>query len=81
MSAHNSQALTRYLQNGPERIEPRPRGRPPLPPGQAKRAHFTTRLRTELKEKLRAAAEANGRSLSEEIEYRLEQSFPLPGGR
>jgi hypothetical protein len=52
----------------------RRRGRPPLS-GEAKRGSFHTRLRESLKNQLDAAAEAAGRSLSEEIEYRLERSF------
>jgi hypothetical protein len=54
---------------------PRRRGRPPLSPGAPKRASFNTRLREALKGQLETAAEAAGRSLSEEIEFRLEQSF------
>ena len=51
------------------------RGRPPIKSGKPKRASFNTRLRDETKRGLEAAAEASGRSLSEEIEFRLEQSF------
>ena len=50
------------------------RGRPPLK-GQPKRSSFNTRIRTELKERLESAAGDAGRSLSEEIEFRLERSF------
>ena len=50
------------------------RGRPRLPDDQAKRASFTTRLRGELKERLEEEAQIAGRSLSEEIEFRLETS-------
>jgi hypothetical protein len=53
------------------------RGRPPKTAGEAKRAQFGTRLRPSLKAALDAAAGENGRSLSEEIEARLEQSFAL----
>lgn len=53
------------------------RGRPPKTAGEAKRAQFNTRLRPSLKEALEAAARANGRSASEEIEVRLEQSVAL----
>ena len=56
----------------------RPRGRPPLPPGQGKRASFTTRLSNDLKQKLEAEAHAVGRSLSEEIETRLANSLRDP---
>ena len=49
-------------------------GRPPMAPGQAKRGTFATRLRPHLKARLEKAALENGRSLSEEIEVRLEES-------
>jgi hypothetical protein len=49
-------------------------GRPPMTPGQAKRGTFATRLRPHLKARLEKAALENGRSLSEEIEVRLEES-------
>ena len=50
------------------------RGRPRLPDDQAKRASFTTRLRGELKQRLEEEAQIARRSLSEEIEFRLETS-------
>ena len=53
----------------------RVRGRPPLDPGVAKRASFNTRLRPALKLALETAAKQEGRSLSEEIEFRLERSL------
>lgn len=53
---------------------PKRRGRPPLPADQRKRASINTRLRPPLKERLEARAAEHGRSLSEEIESRLEQS-------
>ena len=49
-------------------------GRPPKTPGQPKRSAFNTRIRTALKAELQAEADKNGRSLSEEIEHRLEMS-------
>lgn len=52
----------------------RRRGRPPLK-DQPKRSSFNTRIRMVLKEQLEAAAREAGRSLSEEIEFRLEQSL------
>jgi len=51
------------------------RGRPPLPAGAAKRASFNTRLRQSIKERLEGEAAKAGRSLSEEIERRLEASL------
>tara|TARA_R110000744_G_scaffold5383_1_gene19010 strand:+ start:711 stop:1151 length:441 start_codon:yes stop_codon:yes gene_type:complete len=51
------------------------RGRPPLPQERRKRNNVTLRLRDELKQRLAEQADANGRSLSEEMEYRLEFSI------
>ena len=56
-------------------VQGNPRGRPPLDPGVAKRASFNTRLRPALKLALETAAKQEGRSLSEEIEFRLERSL------
>jgi hypothetical protein len=53
----------------------RPRGRPPVPAAQKKVRNFTFRSRGDMHERLSEAAEANGRSISEEIERRLERSF------
>lgn len=39
------------------------------------RVHFQSRIRASLKEQLQRSANDEGRSLSEEIEYRLERSF------
>lgn len=55
----------------------RRRGRPPLKPGEAKRASFNTRLREGLKRDLEQSANKVGRSLSEEIEFRLERSLEV----
>ena len=52
----------------------RGRGRPPKE-GETKRAFFTTRIRESLKARLEADAAEQGRSLSEEIELRLEDSY------
>ena len=51
----------------------RRRGRPPKG-GEGKRASFNTRIRDSLKRQLEQAAADAGRSLSEEIEFRLERS-------
>lgn len=53
----------------------RGRGRPKLEDGQRKRANLTFRVRDALRDTLEAVATAHGRSLSEEIEHRLEQSL------
>jgi hypothetical protein len=53
----------------------RPRGGQPKPASLRKRHNQTFRIRDQLKTKLATAAEANRRSVSEEIEHRLELSF------
>ena len=50
-------------------------GRPPKPAQERKSVNFTFRSRGEMREQLSRAAEVAGRSISEEIEKRLEQSF------
>jgi hypothetical protein len=50
-------------------------GRPPKPAKERRTVNFTFRSRGELREWLRNAAEPAGRSISEEIERRLYQSF------
>jgi hypothetical protein len=50
-------------------------GRPPKSPEDRKTVNFTFRSRGQMRELLQAAATASGRSISEEIEHRLEASF------
>jgi hypothetical protein len=50
-------------------------GRPPLKPGDRKNFNFTFRSRGELRNQLEAAAARSSRSVSEEIEHRLDRSF------
>jgi Arc-like DNA binding domain len=50
-------------------------GRPPKAEADRKATHFTFRTRGGLRELLLTAAAASGRSVSEEIERRLEASF------
>ena len=50
-------------------------GRPPKPAVERRRSHFTFRTTDKLREQLRDAAGVSGRSISEEIEIRLLQSF------
>lgn len=59
----------------------RKRGRPPLRPKRRKRNNVTIRFRDDLKSKVQKAGEDNGRSLSEEIEARVERSFSDPDAR
>jgi len=53
----------------------RKRGRPPKPAEEVKRHALGVRTTRALKEKLEAAAATTGRSLAQEVELRLEQSF------
>jgi hypothetical protein len=53
----------------------KPRGRPPLPPGEKRAKNFTFRSRGNMHDRLSKAAARSGRSLSEEIEHRLDRSF------
>jgi Arc-like DNA binding dprotein len=50
-------------------------GRPALSAADSKKRNLTFRCREEMRERLHAAAQKSRRSLSEEIENRLEQSF------
>ena len=50
-------------------------GRPPLPPGEGKRMPLNMRTTREVRAKLELAAADSGRSLVQEVEHRLEQSF------
>ena len=60
---------------GAKKATGRQRGRPPIEPSQRKRNNVTVRVRDETKGQLTAAATLNGRSLSEEMEARIERSF------
>ena len=51
------------------------RGRPPIPEAERKVGNLTFRTRGGLRAKLEVAAEESGRSVSEEIEHRLQVSF------
>src|SRR5262245_44499005 len=50
-------------------------GRPPKAEKERKAVNFTFRSRGQMRERLQEAATASGRSISEEIEHRLEESF------
>jgi hypothetical protein len=59
-----------------ENAKPRRRGRPPLPDSERKGgSNITFRARESLRERLANAAELVERSISEEVEHRLNQSF------
>ena len=51
------------------------RGRPALPPTEGKRVPLNMRTTLDTRAKLEKAAKESGRSLAQEIEFRLEQSF------
>jgi hypothetical protein len=53
----------------------RPRGRPALPDEMGKRYSLGIRTTRELRDALKDAADASGRSVAQEIELRLERSF------
>lgn len=50
-------------------------GRPSKPVAEVKRAHLTFRVRDALRDRVAQVAAEQGRSISEEIEHRLERSF------
>lgn len=54
---------------------PKRRGRPPLDPGERKDGNLTFRTRGDLRQRLDAEAKKNGRTVSEEVEWRLERSL------
>jgi len=58
-----------------EEKQPKRRGRPPKYAGEGKRQNFSFRIRDAIRERLVAVVEKTGRSLSEEIEWRIEHSF------
>src|SRR3954469_8079548 len=61
------------MSDEPER--PKRRGRPALPPEKGKRYALGLRTTKELRDLLQQAADSSGRSLAQEIEFRLERSF------
>ena len=50
-------------------------GRPSKPPTPGELAPLSVRITAALKEKVQAAADGNGRSISAEVESRFEESF------
>lgn len=53
------------------------RGRPPLPPESGKRHPIGIRTTKELHDRVESAAKRSGRSIAQEIEFRLERSFAV----
>lgn len=51
------------------------RGRKPLPPGEGKRLPVSFRTTRELRDRLDKACDVSGRSLAQEVEHRMDQSF------
>lgn len=59
-------------------VEEKPRrrvGRPPKDPGKGRRQNYTFRMSDQTRDQLIDVAAESGRSLSEEIEWRIEESF------
>ena len=59
----------------------RKRGGQPKPPSERKRNNLTFRARDQLKTALESAAAVSGRSVSEEIEFRLNRDFSWEAGK
>jgi hypothetical protein len=59
-----------------ERVK-RPRGRPAKPESERRRSNLTLRAHDDMRAKLEKGANAYGRSLSEEAEFRLNHSFEV----
>lgn len=57
------------------------RGGQPKPAAERKRNNLTFRVRDQMRADLEAAAAASGRSVSEEIEYRLTRDFSWEAGK
>lgn len=55
--------------------EPKRRGRPPKAADERKGANLTFRTRADFRARLEEAAEKSGRSVTEEVELRVERSF------
>lgn len=55
--------------------QPKRRGRKSLPEGEGKRVPLNMRTTQDVRDRLEAAATLSGRSLAQEVERRLEQSF------
>lgn len=55
------------------------RGRPPMPAHRRRRHHLTFRVTSATRAALQAAARAEGRSMSEQIEYILNLHFLFAG--
>jgi hypothetical protein len=60
-------------------IEQRKRGRPALSEEEARRANVSFRTTPQVRDKIVAAAQTAGRSVAQEVELRLEQSFAREG--
>lgn len=56
---------------------PKRRGRPPKPADERKGANLTFRTRADFRERLEQAAQQSGRSVTEEVELRVERSFEI----
>jgi hypothetical protein len=78
---NNQRSETTDLAEGPKANPPRRRGRPPLPDDEAKRHPLILRTTKGLMDELAKASKASGRSLTEEIEFRLARSLAEDHGK
>lgn len=60
-----------------EPAQPKKRGRPPKPQDERKGQNLTFRTRADFRERLEQAAVQSGRSVTEEVELRVERSFEI----
>jgi hypothetical protein len=67
--------------SGQDQPPKRPRGRPPKYAGEGKRQNFSFRITEKVRQRLIEAVKQSGRSLSEEIEYRIGLSFSFEEAR
>ncbi len=78
---NNQRSETGPAVEGPKANPPRRRGRPPLPDGEAKQHPLIIRTTKGLKDELVRASKASGRSLTEDIEDRLQRTLEEDRGK
>jgi TraY domain len=79
MYCQRPQSLTSNLCTDKSIFMPKRVGRPIKEPDPGERAALSLRVRPLIKKKLEESAEINGRSLSQEAEFRLEHTFDRQG--
>lgn len=60
-----------------DHVQPKRRGRPPKPAEERKGSNLTFRTRSDFRDRLEQAAAQSGRSVTEEVELRVERSFEV----